>query len=63
MYQSVSSLSECIIFYLQDKISVVLPHPHLNIIFWATEHGIFGAYDFEKEVRNYYQSHTCGLRK
>jgi hypothetical protein len=61
MYQSVSSLSECITFYLQDAISVVLLHPHLNIVFWATKHGLVGAYDFEEEVRNYYHSHTCGI--
>jgi hypothetical protein len=61
MYQNVSSLSECITFYLQDAIRVVLLHPHLNIVFWATQNGVVGAYDFQEKVRNYYQSHTCGI--
>ena len=63
MYQSISSLSECITFYLQDEISLVLLHPHLNIVFWATKHGLVRVYDFQKEVRNYYQSRTCGIWK
>jgi hypothetical protein len=50
MYQSVSSLSECITVYLQDEILIVLLHPHLNIVFWATTHGVVGAYDSQNEV-------------
>jgi len=33
----------------EDAISIVLLHPHLNIVFWVTKHGLVGAYDFEKE--------------
>ena len=63
MYQSASCLGECITFYLQDKVSCVLLHPHQNIVFWATKHGVIGAYDFQNEVWHYYQSHTHGIWK
>ena len=63
MYQSASCLGECIILYVQVEITDVLLHPHQNIVFWATKHGVIGAYNFQKEVRNYYQNHTCGIQK
>jgi len=50
MYQSVSSLSECIILYLQNQIGVVLLHPDLDIIFWSTNCGVVGAYDYQIKV-------------
>ena len=53
MYQSVSSLIECLTFHFQEEIAGVLLHPHLNIVFWATDHGAIGAYNFQNEVRNY----------
>ncbi len=61
MSKSDSSLIECITFYFQEEIDGVLLHPNLNIVFWATNLGTIGAYDFHKEVRNHYQSHTCGI--
>ena len=42
-------------FNLQEEIVVFLLHPHLNIVFGGTKHGVFRAYDFQNEVRNYYQ--------
>ena len=50
MYQSASSLGECIIMYVQEEITNVLLHPHLNIVFWATNYGVVGSYEFHNEV-------------
>ena len=63
MHGSVSSLKECVTFYLQDEILSVLLHPHLNILFWATHHGVIGAYDFQNEAQNYYPNHTFEIQK
>ena len=53
MYQSVSSFIECLTFHFQDEIAGVLLYPDLNTVFWVTDHGAIGAYDFQNEVRNY----------